>query len=531
MRALKHLKEMGKHKCFPSRQIHTIRPAYVKRADEFQTLMNALVPKLKQYTLDCGDVETKVRSDATPEQLKELFRLGPETTEGSSLATLLESIDLTLEHSVRTQHPRFFKQLYAGSEPVGQVAELLTGFLNSAVHVYEVSPVFTTMEKELTRCLVEQLGWNTQTADGVMMNGGTMALMTALITARHWKFPHIRTAGLQASDKPVVFTSEQAHYGVRRACMIAGLGMDNCIAVATDNNGCMIPEALEEAIDKTIRSGSTPFFCSATTGTTVLGGFDDLTELRRICSRHSMWLHSDGAWGGGVLFSNNQRRRESLLAGIDQVDSFNINFHKALSLPQACSFLLTNGHRGALEKSNNSAASYLFQENPNDLGDKTLQCARHVDGLKLWLYWKRYGTQAMGRQIDKAFDNAKYMASILSLQPEKFILVNQPTSANVCFWYIPKAFRKGGAASSECLLVDKESVLANHDLVDKIQRRVRDLVTQSRNMFIQAQPLPGKGYPHFFRQVFIQDTVEHEDVDFILTEIDRVGEDIDLTQL
>ena len=42
---------------------------------------------------------------------------------------------------------------------------------------------------------------------------------------------------------------------------------------------------------------------------------------------------------------------------------------------------------------NRYGASYLFQpdkmyDSSWDTGDKTFQCGRHVDALKLWLMWK-----------------------------------------------------------------------------------------------------------------------------------------------
>jgi len=39
-------------------------------------------------------------------------------------------------------------KLYAGSDPIGQVAELVKVVLNPNAHVYHVSPVFNVMEVE-----------------------------------------------------------------------------------------------------------------------------------------------------------------------------------------------------------------------------------------------------------------------------------------------------------------------------------------------------------------------------------------------
>lgn len=72
-----------------------------------------------------------------------------------------------------------------------------------------------------------------------------------------------------------------------------GLGMDNAVAVATDAQGRMVPEALQEAVTKARRAGKEPFMVNATAGTTVLGAFDPLEKLADVCEREGLWLHVD----------------------------------------------------------------------------------------------------------------------------------------------------------------------------------------------------------------------------------------------
>lgn len=44
-------------------------------------------------------------------------------------------------------------KLYAGTNPIGVISEMLLAVLNSNVHVYHVSPVFTLMEIEVTKAV------------------------------------------------------------------------------------------------------------------------------------------------------------------------------------------------------------------------------------------------------------------------------------------------------------------------------------------------------------------------------------------
>ena len=78
-------------------------------------------------------------------------------------------------------------------------------------------------------------------------------------------------------------------------------------------------------------------------------------------------------------------------------------------------------------------AGYLFQpdkhyETSLDTGDKTIQCGRHVDILKLWLVWKARGNHGYAEHIDDLLDKAQFFyETILHRQPhfEMVMKVNE----------------------------------------------------------------------------------------------------------
>jgi glutamate/tyrosine decarboxylase-like PLP-dependent enzyme len=55
--------------------------------------------------------------------------------------------------------------------------------------------------------------------------------------------------------------------------------------------------------------GWTPFYVNATSGTTVAGAFDPLEDIADIAERHKLWMHVDGCWGGGLLFSEREKHK------------------------------------------------------------------------------------------------------------------------------------------------------------------------------------------------------------------------------
>jgi len=291
---------------------------------ELDDLFAAIYPLVRQYELENASPDDhKVVEFLTSQDLSAVVHLAlPE--EGSS-AEFIQGCQDALRYSVRTSHPRFMNQLFAGSEPSGQIAELLTSVINNSVHTYAAAPLATIVEQHLIQQVGNLAGFGN--ADGVFCPGGSYANMGAMLVARNELFPHVRDLGWQHTDSPVVFTSAQAHYSVKKAAMMLGVGTANCILVPTDCEGRMNPRALESLILQAKSQGKTPFFVSCTTGTTVTGSFDPIRAIADVCRKHGVWAHVDGAWGGAVIFSDKHR---GLVNGLESCDSFCFNPHKLL---------------------------------------------------------------------------------------------------------------------------------------------------------------------------------------------------------
>ena len=65
----------------------------------------------------------------------------------------------------------------------------------------------------------------------------------------------------------------------------------------------MLTEPLEEFIQKEIDNGFEPFFVNGTVGTMALNAFDSIETLSKICKTYKLWLHVDGAYCYGSIFS------------------------------------------------------------------------------------------------------------------------------------------------------------------------------------------------------------------------------------
>ncbi|KAM9308276.1 glutamate decarboxylase 1-like [Gastrophryne carolinensis] len=430
------------------------------------------------------------------------------------LEQLLVDCRDTLKYGVKTAHPRYFNQLSSGLDIVGLAGEWLTATANTNMFTFEVAPVFTIMEDILIRKMHELVGWKDMEADGTFSPGGAIANLYSVLAARYKCFPVVKTKGMAALPRIVLFTSEHSHYSFEKASAALGIGTENVIVVRCDDRGKMIPSDLEKKIVHEKEKGNFPFYVSATSGTTVYGAFDPLSKIADICEKYGLWMHVDAAWGGGLLLSKKHRHK---LDAIERANSVTWNPHKIMGIPLQCSAILLR-EKGLLQACNQLCADYLFQpDKPYDVaydtGDKTIQCGRHVDVFKLWLMWKAKGTCGFELQINKCLENAEYLYNKVKMQKNfELVFADEPEHTNVCFWYIPPSLQDLSRS------IDWSAKL--HKVAPKIKARMMEDGT----LMVNYQPL--KDRPNFFRVVFSNSATKKSDIDFLLDEIERLGKDL-----
>lgn len=277
----------------------------------------------------------------------------------------------------------------------------------------------------------------------------------------------------------------------------------------------MIPEELTKAIQHAFVEGKRPFMVNATCGSTVLGAFDNLEEISRICKRFDIWLHVDACLGGTVLFSPKYRH---LMNGIENANSFTVNPHKSIGVPLQCSLFLIR-EKGFLDACNSSKAEYLFQpdkfyDTSYDTGDKSIQCGRKVDAFKFWLMLKAHGSDEIAHLVDHAFACAHYLAGKMRVNDGFRLVLDRVEYTNVCFWYIPRKFR---------------GMEENEEFWDNIYQtvlRIKEKMVKAGTLMIGYAPLQSKGLGNFFRMVVTSHSRPTKaSMDFVMKEIERLGEE------
>lgn len=161
----------------------------------------------------------------------------------------------------------------------------------------------------------------------LMTPAAKIGLLPALILATAEKYPAEEPqavgervmSALKTSDRasssrlikamhdypPVVFASETAHYSVKKAADVLGIGRNNVCAIGTDDMFRLDIKHLEVCLNECREARRVPVAVIGVLGTTEEGSVDPVHEIVKLRSElerseqpMSFWLHVDGAWGG-----------------------------------------------------------------------------------------------------------------------------------------------------------------------------------------------------------------------------------------
>lgn len=369
------------------------------------------------------------------------------TEEGAPASEFEEALRDLVMKTPRTGTNAFFNQLFGGRNEKAILGELLAVMLNNSMYTYKAAGPQIGVEKVILRKVCDLIGWG-EKSDGTLAPGGSMTNYMAMVMARDAANKNVRQEGI--SQQMTVYTSIESHYSIPKNASFIGIGRDHVRKVPTDQFGKMDMSALTEMIEKDVVEGFIPIMVNCTAGTTVLGAFDDIRAAKKVCEKHNIWLHVDGAYCGSVLFS---QKYKHLVEGVELVDSFSFNAHKMLGTPLSCSIIVTKD-KEYLHQSFSNDASYLYQTDHDEfnLGKMSLQCGRRNDALKFWTLWKSVGTKGLEKIVDQQFMLADTALDYIRSNTD-YTLYSYDESVSICFNY------KGIPAEDICTALYEHSEL------------------------------------------------------------------------
>jgi glutamate/tyrosine decarboxylase-like PLP-dependent enzyme len=334
-----------------------------------------------------------------------------------------------------TTSPRFMAYIPGGALFHSALGDFLAAVSNKYSGFASASPGAVRIENACCAWLADVIGYPKSSA-GTLTSGGSLANLTAIVTAREARDP---------DGGGAVYMTRFVHHCVDKALHIAGRSRAPKRSIAIDNQGRMSPAALDEAIERDISDGVRPWLVVASAGTIDNGLIDPLDEIADVCARHGVWFHIDGAYGG--LFALCEEGKEKL-RGIERADSVALDPHKTLFLPYGTGAVLVRDGQ-QLQSAFTASAAYIAPLGESEVGpspaDLSPELTRHFRALRLWLPLQMAGVAAFRAAQKEKLALARYFHARLSELPG-FDAGPPPDLTVVAFRYVPESGDADGAS-------------------------------------------------------------------------------------
>jgi len=376
-----------------------------------------------------------------------------------------------VKQSIHLHHPHCMGHQVAVPLPLAALTGLLTGLLNQGMAVYEMGMTANTLERIVVQWLASRLAMGSD-AGGLLTSGGTLATLTALLTARAVAAPaDVWENG--TTDKLAVMVSEEAHYCVDRAARIMGLGTAGIIKVPTNDRFQMRTDLLDDYHRRATAAGLTVFAVIGSACSTSTGSYDDLTAIADFCEKHRLWFHVDGAHGGAAALSDTYR---PLVRGIERADSVIVDFHKLMMMPALVTAVLYKRDADSF-RTFQQKAQYLWADSSAkdwfNSGKRAFECTKLMMSAKVYVMLRTYGEAIFAENVDTLYGLARRFAEQVRSRPG-FELATEPQSNIVCFRY----------AGNE----------TDADKLDALNSRIRQQVLTEGQFYIVQTSLRGRAW-------------------------------------
>ena len=471
--------------------IKSERLAEAYSSSNFKTMGYKVIDLLSDYLEQVqADTEYPVLPYHHPEE--ELAFWQHDFTSDSDILSVFKNV---LNRSVHVSHPRYIGHQMASPALISTLAAPLIDILNNGSAVYEMGMVGNAIEKVVTDFLKEKIGFG-DAASGFLTSGGTLANFTALLAARKahaptdvWKNGH--------EQKLAIMVSEEAHYSVERAIKILGLGNKGLIKIPVDDNLCIQTQVLDKYLTKAKNDGLHVIAIIGSAATTSTGSYDDFEALSHFSKTHNIWLHIDGAHGGGVVFSDKYRH---LAKGVNKADSITIDFHKMLMTPAPSTALIFKNEKYSYDNFQQQA-QYIWDSQESkewyDSGKRTFECTKVMMSIKVYAVLKTHGEKIFEENIDHLFDLTHSFAKLIKKRAT-FELALEPQSNIINFRYVNA----------------KEATL------DNLNSNIRQILVESGKFYIVQTMINNKRY---LRCTVMNPLTKVTDFEALLDEIEIIA--------
>lgn len=422
--------------------------SYHMTPEQFRQYGRDMVDWIAKYYEDIEALP--VLSQVKPGEIRQKLP-GAAPHEAEDFATILRDIDKVILPGVtHWQSPNFFAYFPANASGPAILGDLLSSALGVQGMLWATSPACTELETHVLDWLVPMLGLpqrflSSSSGGGVIQDTASSSSLCAMLAARE-RATNYRSNRRGCDGRLVAYTSNQAHSSIEKATMVAGIGTENLRLIEVDERFAMRPEALAMQIARDREAGLTPFFVSATVGTTSSNALDPLPAIGAICHDNHLWFHVDAAMSGTAALCPEFRYIQD---GLELADSYTFNPHKWMFTNFDCNCFYV-ADRKALIDSLSILPEYLRNQATEsgevfDYRDWHIPLGRRFRSLKLWFVIRYYGVEGLQFHVRRHIAMAQQVLEWVK-QDERFEVAAPAPLNLVCFRY------RGGDQRNEELM-------------------------------------------------------------------------------
>lgn len=314
--------------------------------------------------------------------------------------------------------PRYFGFVMGGSLPVTVASDWLTTTWDQNSGLYATSPIASVVEDVAAEWLLDLFGLP-RTASVGFVTGCQMANFTGLAAGRNHVLQqagwNVEEDGLTGAPPINIVVSDEAHVTIFAGLRMLGLGSRNVKRIATDDQGRMRAELLQELLPTL--SGLTIICAQA--GNVNTGSFDPISQIAELARAFGAWLHVDGAFG---LWAAASPGLQELLKGIELADSWATDGHKWLNVPYDSGISICahpEAHRAAM---GSSAAYLITADAARDPYLYTPEFSRRARGVNVYAALRSLGRSGVRELVERCCAHAGLFAELLARDPRVKIL-------------------------------------------------------------------------------------------------------------
>ena len=442
----------------------TLQRIFIRPEDEASRI--TLIKYMEQILFGLHEflrAHVGITREASLEELSERFKDSricnhPQKKLADVIKGIIENI---APHAVNVASPYFVGHMTSAIPFFMVHLHTITAALNQNVVKIETSKVVSIIERQVLAKLHRLIYGNSsdfydrhiQAPDstfGGFVDDGTLANLTAMWVARNRCFqPKDGFAGIEAEgitaaqsaygiDRSVILVSGLAHYSLRKAGGVLGIGNANVIPIPSGGDDRMDPSRLMAVIQglKSAEPRTRILAVVAIAGATETGTVDPLAEIAGICARENIHFHVDAAWGGPTLLSEKYRE---LLRGIEQADSVTIDGHKQFYMPMGCGMVFFRNPK--MMDLIAYHAAYINRLGSVDLGIRSLEGSRPAASLVLGSALEIMGARGYALLIEHGIDTARAFADEIDRRP-LFELVTPPQLNILTYRIVPEEIKR-----------------------------------------------------------------------------------------